>query len=230
MEDYPQSPVTLRMGDYSNFSLYSEANEVDESFIAFKFFLRWFVKLSNATLVNSSVGFIPRSYISVFNSFRSDLDDFQFYTVDHVNSHQDFYSISTNLSNELNLNSVDNLQSGLESRLSNTVSLRSSVRNSVVNSNAFQKVFRPRLDESRALVNSSSFADLGIRQPFLSDLTIPYSQLLGKNRATFFTTPIFLSRKHLVFDSISPLIMYAVTPFYDFPFLLAKTSDTMRFT
>jgi hypothetical protein len=38
MEDYPQSPVSLRMGDYLNFSLYSESNEVDDSFTSFKFF------------------------------------------------------------------------------------------------------------------------------------------------------------------------------------------------
>jgi hypothetical protein len=150
--------------------------------------------------------------------------------VETSNIPQNFSYKFMNIANELGTNSTDNLQIGLESRLSNTVSLRPSVRNSVVNSNAFQKVFRPRLDESRALVNSSSFADLSVRQPFLSDIQIPYSQLLGKNRVSFFTTPMFLSRKHLVFDFISPLLTYTTVPFYDFPFLLAKTSDTMRFT
>jgi hypothetical protein len=181
-------------------------------------------------LINSTPGFLPRSYVSVFNSFRSDLDDFQFYLIDKDNNSQVLSHMLPNIYNEFNISSVDNLQLGLGSRLSNTVSLRSSVRNSVVNSNAFQKVFRPRLDESRALVNSSSFADLAVRQPFLSDIQIPYSQLLGKNRASFFSTPMFLSRKHVVFDSITPLLTYTSTPFYDFPFLIAKTSDTMRFT
>jgi heme/copper-type cytochrome/quinol oxidase subunit 2 len=218
------------MGDYANFTLYSELNELEDSFLTFKSFSRWFLSLSNTILVNSTLGFLPRSYISVFNSFRSDLDDFQFSLVDKSATSQNFSCVFANISNELSTNSADNLQLGLESRLSNTVSLRSSVRNSVVNSNAFQKVFRPRLDESRALVNSSSFADLGVRQPFLSDLQIPYSQLLGKNRASFFSTPMFLARKHPVFDSISSLLAYTTIPFYDFPFLLAKTSDTMRFT
>jgi hypothetical protein len=40
MEDYPQSPVTLRMVDYANFSLYSELSEGDDSFAAFKSFSR----------------------------------------------------------------------------------------------------------------------------------------------------------------------------------------------
>jgi hypothetical protein len=218
------------MGDYANFSLYSELSEIDDSFSSFKSFYKWFLKFSNIMLLNSTPGFLPRSYISIFNTFRSDLDDFQFYSVDGISSCWNFDTTLTSTIDGGNTNYVDNAQIGLEYRLSNTVSLRSSVRNSVVNSNAFQKVFRPRLDESRALVNSSSFADLGIRQPFLSDIQIPYLQLLGKNRASFFATPIFLSRKHTVFDSIRSLLIYTTIPFYDFPFLLAKTSDTMRFT
>jgi hypothetical protein len=129
-----------------------------------------------------------------------------------------------------NLMWAENSQFGLESRLSNTVSLRPSARNSIVNYNAFQKVFKPRLDEGRAHVNSSSFADLAIRQPFLSDLRVPYLQLLGKNRASFFSTPLFLMRKHRILSTTMPLGSVLNAPFYDFPFLLAKTSDTMRFT
>jgi hypothetical protein len=91
-------------------------------------------------------------------------------------------------------------------------------------------VFKPRLDESRALVNSLSFADLAVRQPFLSDKSIPYFQLLGKNRSSFFSTPLFLSRKHLTLNILQPLSSSIQTSFYDFPFLLSKTSDTMRFT
>jgi hypothetical protein len=40
MEDYPQSPMTLRMGDYANFTLYSELNELEDSFLTFKSFSR----------------------------------------------------------------------------------------------------------------------------------------------------------------------------------------------
>jgi hypothetical protein len=40
MEDYSHSPVTLCMVDYTNFSLYSELNEIDDSFTSFKSFSR----------------------------------------------------------------------------------------------------------------------------------------------------------------------------------------------
>ena len=82
---------------------------------------------------------------------------------------------------------------GQNVRLSNPVTLRSSVRNSIVNSNAFQKVFKARLDENRAHVQADSYSDLATRQPFLSDLKIPYLQLLGKNRNSFFSTPLYTS-------------------------------------
>lgn len=115
-------------------------------------------------------------------------------------------------------------------RLSNPATLRSSVRNSIVNSNAFQKVFKARLDEGRANVQADSFSDLGLRQPFLSDKKIPYLQLLGKNRNSFFETPLFLTTAFDSYNTASPLITSLNTPAYSFPFLLARTSDTARFT
>ena len=119
---------------------------------------------------------------------------------------------------------------GLDVRLSNPATLRSSVRNSIVNSNAFQKVFKARLDEGRANVQADSFSDLGLRQPFLSDKKIPYLQLLGKNRNSFFETPLFLTTAFDSYNTASPLITSLNTPAYSFPFLLARTSDTARFT
>ena len=82
---------------------------------------------------------------------------------------------------------------GNDIRLSNPATLRPSVRNSIVNYNAFQKVFKARLDENRAHVQADSFSDLSNRQPFLSDSKVPYLQLLGKNRNSFFSTPLFTS-------------------------------------
>jgi hypothetical protein len=119
---------------------------------------------------------------------------------------------------------------GSDLRLSNPATLRSSVRNSIVNYNAFQKVFKPRLDEGRSHVNSGSFADLALKQPFLSDSKVPYLQLLGKNRDSFFRTPLYFNSTHRNFNAASSLTDSLNTPMYDFPFLLARTSDTMRFT
>lgn len=119
---------------------------------------------------------------------------------------------------------------GSDLRLSNPATLRPSVRNSIVNSNAFQKVFKARLDESRANVQADSFADLFLRQPFLSDKKIPYLQLLGKNRNSFFETPLFNSTAFEAYNVTAPLSLSLNIPAYAFPFLVAKTSDTSRFT
>jgi hypothetical protein len=124
----------------------------------------------------------------------------------------------------------DGLSLGSDLRLSNPVTLRSSVRNSIVNYNAFQKVFKSRLDEGRAHVQSSTFADLGLKQPFISDSKVPYLQLLGKNRDSFFETPLHYASTHRNFNAAPALLDSLNTPMYDFPFLLAKTSDTIKFT
>jgi hypothetical protein len=115
-------------------------------------------------------------------------------------------------------------------RLSNPVTLRPTVRNSIVNNNAFQKVFKSRLDEGRANVQAESFAALGLRQPFLSDRRVPYLQLLGKNRISFYETPLFSKSTFSSYSPITPVTLSLVTPPYSFPFLLSRTSDTARFT
>jgi len=126
--------------------------------------------------------------------------------------------------------SFDSTTFGDDLRLSNPAVLRSSARNSIVNYNAFQKVFKPRLDESRAHVNTSTLSDLRLSQPFINDVKVPYTQMLGKNRDSFYSTPLYKTSSKLNFNPQSSLIDAINTPMYDFPFLLARTSDTMRFT
>lgn len=103
------------------------------------------------------------------------------------------------------------------------------MRNSIVNSNAFQKVFKARLDEGRANVQADSFADLALRQPFLSDVKVPYLSLLGKNRNSFFETPLFVTSSFDLYNAAAPLYQSLNAPMYSFPFLLSRTSDTSRF-
>lgn len=138
--------------------------------------------------------------------------------------------LDTNVTDELENEYNDGSKIGLDVRVSNPATLRSSVRNSIVSYNAFQKVFKPRLDEGRAHVNGTTFGDLGLKQPFLSDSKVPYLQLLGKNRDSFFTTPLYYPTHHKNFNSAAALLDSVNTPMYDFPFLLARTSDTTRFT
>jgi hypothetical protein len=71
------------------------------------------------------------------------------------------------------------------------LNIRASVKDSIVNYNAFQKVFRSRLDESRSHVSLSNFKNLSTNQPFLNDISVPYTSMLGKNRISFYQTPLY---------------------------------------
>lgn len=99
-----------------------------------------------------------------------------------------------------------------------------------MNYNAFQKVFRPRLDEGRAHVQSSTLADLNVSLPFINDSKVPYTQLLSKNKDSFYSTPLYNTRLHRNLNLTSALMGSLSTPMYDFPFLMARTSDTAKFT
>ena len=210
MEDYLVKPSQLATQNFALLPLQADLNELDESFSNFKGINSLFSKFSVLPLGTATSTLAPRSYISVFNNFRSDFEDFSWHRSSPIDG--------------------DGSQVGSDLRLSNPATLRPSVRNSIVNYNAFQKVFKPRLDEGRAHSQSSSFADLGLRQPFLSDSKVPYLQLLGKNRDSFFETPLYKASTLNNFNTASSLMDSLNTPMYDFPFMLARTSDTMRFT
>lgn len=157
-------------------------------------------KFGLASQLTPTIGVSAQSYLNVFNNFRSDLEDFKLnrsLTKAEVSpslSAIETYSgdqLSSSISQFMFNNSEDGTVLGLDTRLSNPVTLRSSVRNSIVNYNAFQKVFKPRLDEGRAHAHSSHFADLSVSQPFLFDRKVPYLGLLAKNTSSFFETPLY---------------------------------------
>lgn len=220
MEDHLANPGLLPTQKFALMPLYSELSEIDDSFNAFKGLNTLMSKFSNPAVGFSSPGLATRSYISVFNNFRSDFEDFNWLRAES--------QLQSDLSSISSWN--DGTESGSDLRLSNVATLRPSIRNSIVNYNAFQKVFRPRLDEGRAHAQSSSFADLGLRQPFLSDKKIPYLQLLGKNRDSFYETPLYFTKHQTNFNTSASLMDSLNTPMYDFPFLLSRTSDLIRFT
>lgn len=239
MEDYPTTPTLLTTQNFALLPAYGETNEFEDSFRGFKGLVGLVDKSSNLLVGSTTSQLAPRSYLSVFNNFRSDLDDFAWNRL-LMEQSASLSPLGLPLSDDLNFASLgefsdltvfnDASNAGSDLRLSNPATLRSSVRNSIVNYNAFQKVFKPRLDESRAHVNSASFADSGLKQPFLSDSKVPYLQLLGKNRDSFYETPLYSTSTHSNFNLSSSLSEALNTPMYDFPFLLARTSDTMRFT
>jgi hypothetical protein len=115
-------------------------------------------------------------------------------------------------------------------RFSNVPVLRSSTRNSIVNYNAFQKVSRARFDESRANINSTHFAHLGQKQPFLTDSKVPYLSLLRKNNEFFYKSPLYTKNLMFSIDNFGSLLGLLNAPLYDFPFLLSQTSDVIRYS
>lgn len=155
---------------------------------------------------------------SVLNSFKSTLGTFTDFNTDSVSN-----SITVDPSTTLK-----DLNIGNVSRLSNLSTLRSSVKNSITNFNAFQKVFRSRFDENRAHVSANDYGDLALNQPFINDKKIPYLTLIGKNRSFFYEAPSYKNYLFTNFNLNSTLHEALTTPTYDFPFLLAATSDVIR--
>lgn len=239
LEDNLTSPSTLTTKSYFLFPVHGELSDLDGSFSNFKTLPSLLSKFSTISIGTFHFEPIPRSYISVFNSFRSDYEDFQWHRFSFENKKMSAVSLVLNSSEtaftelfdlKFFSNFNENLVHGTDLRLSNTATLRPSIRNSVVNYNAFQKVFKPRLDEGRAHTQSSNFADTRLRQPFLMDLKVPYLQLLGKNRDNFFETPLHKNLVHKNLNLSSSFMNSVNSPMYDFPFLLARTSDVARFT
>lgn len=108
--------------------------------------------------------------------------------------------------------------------------IRPSVKDSIVNANAFQKVFRSRLDEGRALVNASEFSNLFVKQPFISDTRVNYTNLLGKNRTSFFSTPLYVPELSKGLTGLNSIYTQQNTQMFEFPFLEALQSDLIRYT
>ena len=220
MEDYSLDPSKLSSSNFAFLPFYSELNDIDDTFTNFKNLSYVFDKASTPFITLSPLSFGARSYISLFNTFRSDFSDFTWHS----------YNPTPSLNHSASFEEGSGTSLGQDIRLSNTATLRSSVRNSIVNSNAFQKVFKARLDEGRAHVQADSFADLALRQPFLSDVRVPYLQVLGKNRTSFFETPLFKTNSFELYNVLTPLYQSLNSPMYAFPFLLSRVSDTSRFS
>jgi hypothetical protein len=76
MEDSVANPQKIPTQKFSLMPLYAELSEIDDSFNSFKGLSSLMAKSSASTLGFSSAGLSSRSYISVFNNFRSDFEDF----------------------------------------------------------------------------------------------------------------------------------------------------------
>jgi len=76
MEDYSFNPAQIATHNFYVFPLHADFNELDDTFTTFKGLNTLFAKFSLTSLGSSAANLSPRSYISVFNHFRSDYEDF----------------------------------------------------------------------------------------------------------------------------------------------------------
>lgn len=76
MDDSMINPSTLPLSNFELLPIYTELNELDDSFSSFKGLNSLFSKFSTSALSVTGSGVAPRSYMSVFNHFRSDYEDF----------------------------------------------------------------------------------------------------------------------------------------------------------
>ena len=76
MEDAVMSPADISTRNFAPLTLYADLNEIDESASEFRNVNQLSASNGNLLLGTSSRGLAPRSYLSVFNYFRSDFDNF----------------------------------------------------------------------------------------------------------------------------------------------------------
>jgi hypothetical protein len=76
LEDSALNPSSLQSRNFVLLPIYADLSELDDSFQSFKGLSGLFSKFSSPQIGTSSLGFAPRSYMSVFNHFRSDYEDF----------------------------------------------------------------------------------------------------------------------------------------------------------
>jgi len=76
MEDYATNPETTQTQKFSLLPIYGDLLELDESYSSFKAVNSLFSKTATPVLTSVTNSTATRSYISVFNFFRSDFEDF----------------------------------------------------------------------------------------------------------------------------------------------------------
>lgn len=76
MEDYTLNPLTTQTQNFALLPLYGDMLELDDTYSSFKAVNSVFGKAATPMLAVTTNALSTRSYISVFNFFRSDFEDF----------------------------------------------------------------------------------------------------------------------------------------------------------
>jgi hypothetical protein len=233
-DDYYMNYKRLSSSLYSAFPILNEISEHDEQYLK--------AKANSARLTDWDTNLLflmdsyntASSYLQVFNQFTTNYEDYNWASAESTPSSTDLPAAANNVVASLveDQTTRDDLNDATSTSTSAThqLNIRPSVKDSIVNYNAFQKVFRSRLDEGRAHVNASHFSNLGTGQPFLNDFGLPYTDLLGKNRVSYYSAPMYSTSLKPHFNSLSSVFALSNTPSYEFPFLDALRSDLIRYT
>ena len=216
-DDFTTPADLTLLKNFNIFSVIDSLTSTDESFNSYKNLSSLTSAASNALLYNGFSENTPVSYLSLFNNFRADFDDFSF--------------TNSNVANEEHL-FTDNKRSvgtSTTTRLSNPLVIRSGVKNSIVTFNALRKVFRARFDEGRSHTGLQVFAQSYLSQPFINDDTVPYTQLLSKDKTSFFQSTSYLMNPVRNLGLEIDFNLNQNYYFYDLPFLLSEGSDPQKF-
>lgn len=170
----------------------------------------------NTTTLNNVFSNNTSSYLSVFNHFRSNFEDFTLTNLEKTNNY--FTSNQVIMTDDLK-----------HTQASDALILRGGVKNSIVTFNALRKVFRARFDEGRSHTSLQLFSNSYLNQPFLNDSNITYQQLLSKNLNLFYKNLFYKNVQFKTFTNSDTFTVSQNYGFYDLPFLTSETSDAQKF-
>lgn len=216
-DDFIQSSGLTPLKSFYIYPITDNFVSIDDSFSSYKNLSSFVKNVSNSLLFAHPMFNTTSSYLSVFNNFRSDFEDFNLSTNWDNDQKTLFASEESDTSNLKNL------------RISSPLVVRSGVKNSVVTFNALRKVFRARFDEGRSHTSTQLFASSFMPQPFINDMSVSYNQLLTKDKNTSYQNVFYVSDS---LKSLSSDIQWNFNQnynFYDLPFLLSEGSDPQKF-
>jgi hypothetical protein len=216
----------LKSKDFSIFTQTSNFLINEESYDNMKFLFFTFF-YNNTNLNFFSFNYLkPFIYSTVFDIFRSNFEEFNWYNEETIFSLKTF-----NLFNSIENNDRGDLDFSVQktNRFSNTINLRNTVKNASVTHNAIQKVFKTRFDENRSHTKLTDFSSSFSKHPFITSSKINYEQLLKKNKESFFKINLYkycFNTTQNNFNAVKDGLNFY---FFDFPFLMSLKSDAARY-
>ena len=235
-DDFSINPFFLNLNLFNVYPFINGLNSIDDSYEISKSIY----SISNNNLLNfinsNSNYFKTLNYSFVFNMFRSDYDDINWFTDFNNNFNQKpFFNAYAHAVVYLNkytpfnqFEDFNNLSLSNSIRFENNLNLRFTTKNAMVTYSALQKVFKSRFDESRSHTKLTEFSNYYTTQPYISSSRIPYEKTLGKNKETFFQVNIYKNNFYKNFNSFYNMTNSLNFYIFDFPFLLSYKSDSSK--